>query len=60
MKPVTEGLEVTSEPRKRKPTSKNKYSAHDEPDSGLGGDAILKEQGEKDFGTIYSIRREDY
>ena len=39
---------------------KNKYSAHEEPNSGLGGEAILEEQGEEDFGTNYSIRLERY
>ena len=59
-KPVTEGLAVASRPRKRKPPSKNKYFAHEEPNSGLGGEAILKDHGKEDYGTIYSIRFGQY
>ena len=51
---------MASRPQTRKHSIENKYSAYEEPDSGLGGAAILKEQGEEDFGTIYSIRLERY
>lgn len=45
---------MTSRPRKRKPL-KLGFSAHEEPTSGLVGEAVLEEQGEQDLFTTGSI-----